>query len=489
MKSGLRQLVLGLVGTLIFSGGVLVDGAPITRKSLAQDIDKIIRLGNLDGTTFGIVITDLDGQRDLYTRHADTALTPASNMKLLTTAAALKMLGPKFVFKTKFSMVGKELVIQGDGDPAVGDPVLLNQINYDVDMFVDHITRALKKQKIGDIDSIVVDDRVFDDQHVHPNWPRRHLDRWYGAAVAGINFNDNCLDVFAAPAARGKKPSVSFQPKHAPVLIDNQAKSGSNNALQISRRGNTNRILLRGTVRHQLVKPESVPIHDPSMYFGGTIQRSLKAAGVTVKGVRRAGREEIVKDGRPVFILETTLGTVLHRTNRDSMNNFAEALLKRIGHELTHKPGSWKNGAAAVRRFLITVLGTDTAQVIIDDGSGLSPNNRVSPRAIIRLLAHMHGQKNLGGIFMASLAKPSDKRGTLAKRFRGVNLKTKLHAKTGYISGVLALSGYMRHHDRTYAFSMIANKGRIYNARKAMDKIIVKLDKYVASQTPRKIGG
>jgi D-alanyl-D-alanine carboxypeptidase/D-alanyl-D-alanine-endopeptidase (penicillin-binding protein 4) len=140
---------------------------------------------------------------------------------------------------------------------------------------------------------------------------------------------------------------------------------------------------------------------------------------------------------------ETSLADVMRRCNVDSYNLYAECLIKRLGHEVTHTSGSWANGSAVVRMVLAEHLGAKAGQSMsVADGSGMSRQNKLTPMLLAEWLAAMIKDPATGDRFMASLAEAGDE-GTLARRFRGPALSNTVRAKTGYLSGVSAISGYV----------------------------------------------
>ncbi|HEY4328950.1 MAG TPA: D-alanyl-D-alanine carboxypeptidase/D-alanyl-D-alanine-endopeptidase, partial [Phycisphaerae bacterium] len=160
-------------------------------------------------------------------------------------------------------------------------------------------------------------------------------------------------------------------------------------------------------------------------------------------------------NGALMGLHETPILSVIERANTNSLNMMAECLCKRLGFEATGKPGSWQSGTAAVEAYAASV-GVKSEWVSLDDGSGLSNKNRVAARAFTTVLAHVaaHGD---GEKFMDTLAIPGDE-GTLEKRFKGMGVAGHVHAKTGHISGVSTLSGYILAGNRRFAFSILVNK-------------------------------
>ena len=167
---------------------------------------------------------------------------------------------------------------------------------------------------------------------------------------------------------------------------------------------------------------------------------------------------------QPLHTLQTTLAGVIDRTNQDSQNMFAEALFKRMGHHLTGEPGSFTDGAAAVRLFLRDRISkrTGLAGVAVADGSGMSRHNRVTARVFVELLTELHADPTLGPLFAASLARGGES-GTLRRHRDALrDLNAKVYAKSGYLGAsanyASTLTGYLvAPNGRAYAFSFLFN--------------------------------
>ncbi len=482
-----------------FSIAHLIVLLALTTAAQAQNLqlqaEAALRSTKLGKAGLGMLFTDLTSGEDLITYQADTPFIPASNLKLLTTAAALSRLGKDFVFQTQLRQYDDQLIVTGSGDPAFLDPVILEEFGLDVEKVIDQWVHAVHNTGVKRFSRIVVNDRIFDQQFVHPNWPRNQLQNWYCAQVAGINFNDNCLDFYASPSSPGKRPRVRLVPDGAAVEIENGATSGGKKGLILSRKPGGNTLLVEGQLNYTMTSPSFVTIHDPPMSFAGLLKNRLHRAGIEVDSIRRAEPDEQLPAGRLLASVDTPLPTVLVRTNRDSQNLFAECLLKRLGHQVTGRPGNWPDGIAAVKTFLAQALGTSVSEsVVLDDGSGMSRHNRVAPRAFIRVMEHMHRDAALGPVYRDSLAEPGEK-GTLRNRFRNGELAGQLYAKSGYINGTISLSGYLVSGPHTVAFSMLlnnyANGGS--DAKAMMEKIILAVDRHYAKKngkpTQQEIGG
>ena len=459
-------------------------------RSLQSNMEAVVRSANVGQAKVAFHVVDLADGLAVAELHSDEPMLPASNMKLVTTAAALMIFDDDFTFKTQMQWYDGKLIIVGEGDPAFGDPRILGAMGMNIEDLLARWVSVVKKAGITNIDSIVIDDRAFDSQHVHPNWPEDQLERWYCAPVTGLNFNDNCLDIYVRPSSPGLSQIIQTRPIDAPVILTNLTKAGSKNAIWPERQMGTNRITVRGTVRHAYKAPIYVTLHDPPMVFGNTLRDRLKKAGIEVGNVRRIDEQETFDEARLLAEVKTPLAEIIKRCNMDSQNLFAESLIKRIGRQATGDPGSWTNGAAAIRMFLSKLLGPDASAIVIDDGSGLSRRNRVTASLLAGLLFEMNAAEaerdddlpTPGDILRQSLPV-AGKTGTLARRFRTPALKATVHAKSGYIKHTLALSGYIQNENSQYAFSILLNDYTkpVYKGHQLIEQLVHAIDDYMYS--------
>lgn len=410
----------------------------------------------LGEATVGVVLYDPEARTVLASINEHASLIPASNMKLFTAGVALTVLGPDFAFETTLELIPPEpdaepdepaylprLLVRGSGDPAFADPELLQAMQMTIQEFLGVWTDAAIASGAPAFGEIIVDARIFDGELVHESWPREQLNKWYCAGVSGMNFHTNVLHVYCRPDAAGQPPLVTVEPPAPGVRISNRAKSvrrGQQTAWA-ARRHDTNEITLYGNVRHASA-PIKVTVHDAAAFFGRVLQEELEKRDVPVAGVRLARPTETFDSTTVLHRVRSPMSVVLERVNTDSHNLYAEALIKRVGHELTGTPGSWSNGGAIMRMEIQQRLieAADNA-VSVADGSGMSRDNRVTPLAVAEWLAAIARDASIEPAFTQSLATPGG--GTLERRFRGVELFGSLHAKSGYLRGVSALSGYL----------------------------------------------
>ncbi|HZW10324.1 MAG TPA: D-alanyl-D-alanine carboxypeptidase/D-alanyl-D-alanine-endopeptidase, partial [Phycisphaerales bacterium] len=473
-------------------------------QDLSRRVERAIAAADVGASRVGVSVRDVSTGQVLVSRDADSGYIPASNMKLLTTGAAIAVLGPDFVFRTEVAVDGRRVIVRGSGDPALADPEVLRNTEprMTVEDFLDTITSAVAKKLPGGCDEIIIDDRVFDREFVHPTWDPNDLNKWYAPEVAGLNFHGNLLAIFASPAPEGPGSAarVSFQPQASWIGVSNRTRTVAegSNTYWPTREPDANRFTLFGDVRTTSPVPQNTPTHNNPLLFGQLLADRLMKRGIPVAGagaagvsppaaVRLAAAGETLPDGQLVAVVTTPIQEVLNRCNTDSINMYAEALLKRIGHEVTREPGSWANGASVIRMVLEERLGSRAAaSTIIADGSGLSHSNVVSAGTLTALLEDVATDSRLRDPYLLSLATPG--RGTFTRRFRDLELTNQVAGKSGTLTGVRTLSGYVvSDSGRELAFSVLINdvpSSKGPNASKMAERIVGEIDAWLAERAP-----
>jgi serine-type D-Ala-D-Ala carboxypeptidase/endopeptidase (penicillin-binding protein 4) len=494
-----RLIICGLVAC-----AALLAAAPASRADLKAQIDPILTDKLLHKGLVGVEIIRLGDKpaddETVYARNASEPLVPASNLKLVTTAAALDKLGPKFRFQTVLALLPDgNVVIIGDGDPSLGDAEYLKKAGWRSDTLFERWAVTLKENhNVRLVKDVIVDDSVFDGEFLHPRWPADQVHKRYVPEVGGLNLNVNCVDFLVQASGAGRLVSYTMDPPNGYVSVKNTCVAGNENKIWLSRKAGTNEIILRGESRGSTQVPVSVTIHDPPV-FAATVFAEM----LSLKGVQRSGavkrehgyRQRRLRDGdegagwRVIDAYETPLTTILARANKDSMNLYAEALCKRLGYESgketagAREPGSWANGTAAVADFLRRA-GVDEKEFALDDGCGLSKHNVISPNALARVLAHeYHGKARDAYMNSLSIAGVD---GTLEDRFRSSDLRDlrgRVVGKSGYINGVRTLSGFLKSKDgHAYAFSIMMNRIPDDPTVKVLqEKIVRAVDNHAAS--------
>lgn len=435
-------------------------------QELQGKLERLLNESRLSPSTVGVIVSDPATGRTLASEKATNRFIPASNMKLFTTGAALHVLGPDFQFETTLATLPAsepgakpDLLVIASGDPAFADPVLLEEMGLSIEQFLTIWVDAVRATGVKNFGNIVLDTRIFDEEFVHPSWPVEQLNKWYCAEVSGLNFYTNVVEVFTRPTRERESPTFTVQPESPDIRIRNQARSvgSGQQTVWAARAHGTNNIVLRGDVRW-VGSPIKVTIHNNAQHFASVLRDRLSDAGISVDGIRSVGISDNLSTRTDLHIVRTPLDVVLQRTNEDSQNLYAEALLKRIGHEITGQPGSWANGGTVMRMLVQERLQRSPASaVVVADGSGMSRSNAVTPQAISEWLISFANDPLLAEPFTRSLATPGS--GTLRTRLQNAQLDHGVYAKSGYLNGVHALSGYIVDEEsgRRVVFSVLIN--------------------------------
>jgi D-alanyl-D-alanine carboxypeptidase/D-alanyl-D-alanine-endopeptidase (penicillin-binding protein 4) len=434
---------------------------------------EVLRLGDKAGDSVA-----------LFKHDSDIPLMPASNLKLVTTSAALEKLGPNFKFRTVLAKRGNDLILIGDGDPTFGDGEAMRRVGWDITTVYKQWIDLLKKQNVSSIGSVYIDDSVFDQTFYHPNWDPKERLKEYRAEVSGMNLNLNLLDFYVRVTSPGQAVEYSMDPPTHYASVVNQCITGADKGAWLSRDPESNNLTLRGEAGRDSVDPVSVPVHDPPLFAACVFAEMCKASGIAVNGKvarDRTIRANLGKDEKlqTLAVYETPIENVMARANKDSVNLYAECLCKRLGAATTGQSGTWESGVAATKEFLTKSVGVSEDEFTLDDGCGLSRKNGVSANVFCRVLEHDWYGPNRD-TFVSTLAIGGVDGKTLKKRFTD-DLRGRVFAKTGFIRGVSTLSGFLKAQDGTMlAFSVLINDVGSGDAHTLQDRIVKAIDKNAA---------
>jgi serine-type D-Ala-D-Ala carboxypeptidase/endopeptidase (penicillin-binding protein 4) len=471
MKIKLKNLIIiiGLGFCLITS----VDA------ELTEKINNI--LNSQKNVQFSVHIVKADTGKTIYEHNKDKPLTPASNMKIITTAVALKTLGPDYTFKTQVGLCGDALVVIGSGDPLLGDKDTDAKYNRKPGWIFDDIIAKLKINGITSIQDIIIDTTIFDNQPTHPNWPKEQLNQWYACEVSGLNYNDNCIDIIAKNV--DGKIQILLDPQTEYLKITNMVKpvKTGKTAIGAYRTEEYNKLILKGTCKTQ-EGPFTVAIEKPAGFFGFILAENLTKAGIVTKG--QLFEKSLPSDCsfKPIADYNTPIADCIARCNKDSFGLAAEALLKTMAAKSNpnHKNGGWEQGRQVIKNYLLQ-LGLNKDMFFIDDASGLSKNNKLSANVITTVLLDVYNSENRK-LYKDSLAVGGID-GTARKYFKEEKYKDKIFGKTGYISGVKSFSGICTAADGDYIFSIITNNAN-GKTRQAINDIVQAIIDSTPATTP-----
>jgi D-alanyl-D-alanine carboxypeptidase/D-alanyl-D-alanine-endopeptidase (penicillin-binding protein 4) len=409
-----------------------------------------------DKIHFGIRILEARTGRTVYSHNAKTPLIPASNMKIVTSAAALHYLGADYEYTTKVGLAGRTLVVIGSGDPLLGDPSLDQALGRSEGWLFDDLASALKNARVEALDNVIVDSTVFDDERVHPSWPEAELNRDYSCEVCGINYSGNAISMKVT--RQGNHVSIEIDPKTSFVTIRNQVRpitsgSGAVGAYRIP--GQPNVLAVKGKCRIQQ-GPFNVAIEKPAAFLGYLVAEQLGVRGIGCTGDLLEMAFVPDETYRPLASYKTPLVQCLKRCNTDSFNLAAECLAKTIAAKANGgRNGSWSLARERIGRYL-KGLGLEPGEFVLDDASGLSRENRLSAGVLSTVLYSVYTSANWS-IYEDTFAVGGVK-GTIEDDFRQTPYKGRILGKTGYINRVRAFSGICKTDQGDYLFSILANE-------------------------------
>jgi serine-type D-Ala-D-Ala carboxypeptidase/endopeptidase (penicillin-binding protein 4) len=443
--------------------------APDRAAELRARLDRIVDSSEFEDAVWGIKIISLDRNEILYERNSRRLMMPASNMKIVTGAAALMHLGADFRYETAIQTDGHivngrlegNLIVFGSGDPTISSRM---QNGSALTVFRDWADE-LRAQGIRRIDgSIIGVDAHFDDQRIGHGWPANASNSPYAAEVSALQFNDNVIAVHIRPSRKGRMASVSLVPPTRYLRVQNRVitRSGHANRFVAYRPENSNTIVLRGRIgTRDRGDVRYLTVHEPAGYFAAVLRETLEKKGIRSLGSRQATKEEAyaIKNNPDMYRVllrysSPPLSVIVTEMMKSSHNLIADSLAKTIS-AADGDEGSFNDAQKAIRQTL-TPFEIHPEDLILEDGSGLSSYNFVTPRLLAQILAGM-SQGNLFQYCYDSFPIAGID-GTLRNRMIGTSAEGNVRGKTGYIGSVRSLSGYVTTKDREHlAFAMIVN--------------------------------
>jgi PBP4 family serine-type D-alanyl-D-alanine carboxypeptidase len=452
-----RRILPALSFTLFLSGCAAwsqLAAGPEDR--LNEQVATRLRDPRLAGCHVGLAVYSLDRRQWLCEIDADRRFVPASNVKLVTAAAALQTMGPAFRTRTEVRFAGTRhqgawtgvLTLAGGGDPLLA--------TSDLDALVQGLKSAGMRRFAG---NVVADDGRFDSVRKGPGWMWDDAGTDDGPPISALTLNLAHLDLAIRPASLGQPLVVRPEPFTGYGTVENRSRTAaSGEPLDAVCRPVNGRdvITVSGCLAPgAAAQKQTVTITDPPLYAATQFAEAIGRAGIpsriSVGGTPAAGTVVASHDSAP-------LPDIIRAQQKESVNLIAEILLKHIGGARGGSPGTSAKGIAAEQAFL-TQVGWQPETYRLVDGSGLSRYNLLSPRQLTQLLAYMDAQPATAAAYRSALPVAAVD-GTLAKRFQALRDSRRLIAKTGTLSGVVALSGYVETVAKErLAFSMLINGG------------------------------
>jgi D-alanyl-D-alanine carboxypeptidase/D-alanyl-D-alanine-endopeptidase (penicillin-binding protein 4) len=443
---------------LALAGGV----APLSAQSLAKRLDRLLDAPPFDRHHWGVVVLDATGKL-LYGRNGTRLFAPASNTKLFVSAVATALLSPDLTVTTSVYAAGPlrdgivqgDLVLYGRGDPTMSrrcfdsDTARAGACEADPLRRFRDLAAQLRARGVRTVNGdLVGDGSYFEPLLVQGTWEHDDLAWWYAAPVSGLAFNDNSLDLRWGPGPEAGAPGrLELSPDFGDITLENRTVTAASDSggLDVGQEGPL-ALWAGGTIPlNGRVRTSYVALADPNRLAASALRQALAETGIAVRGATASTTDSL----RYAWArLQPALAEDTSRPLREwlvpilgpSQNLFAEMLLKQLGRRLGGE-GSWRTALAVERRFLIDSVGMDSTQFSLRDGSGLSHINVASPLVLAKLLLWLRGRPNFA---MFERALPvAGRSGTLRTRLAGTLVEGRVQAKTGTISRVNALSGFV----------------------------------------------
>ncbi len=392
--------------------------------------------GARENGKLGVVVKSLRSGQTIFEHNPERMFIPASNEKIITSVAALSLLGKDYRFKTEFYSGGEisngvlhgGLYIKGYGDPTLSDA----NIGYLV-YKLKHL--GVKQIKGG----IIVDDEYFSKIRRPRGWKQEWKDDFYSPPISALSLNYNVLEITVSGTGLGKNPAVMIHPKGSNIKIINRAVTSKKKSVLTTSWQGSNSLILDGRIRPRGNIVLKIPVSDPAIFAGGVIKGAIEAGGIAVEGQVEHGTVPRWANSFYTHHSEP-LNLVVTEYNKNSVNVIGENLMKTMGAKFKGAPGTWTKGSQVISEFL-NQAGIEDGYTVVD-GSGLSLLNRVSPDTLTRILSYAYNNHLISSEFMISLPVAGVD-GTLRKRFKKTAVQGRVMAKTGYLRNVRALSGFI----------------------------------------------
>jgi len=419
----------------------------------------------------GICVLDMTSLRMITNLNAQQCMEPASVVKLITTSAALEILGSDHRFETRIEYTGfivngildGDLWIRGGGDPSLGS----QHVDGNPEAFMEEWVQAVKSAGIRMVNGrILADATLFDDEPVSPYWLWEDIGNYYAAGIFGIAVFDNSYQLTLRSAGSGSQPEiVSIKPALPELKFENHliaAKSNKDSAYIYGAPYQWERSLF-GTIpenRQSFVIKGDLP--DPPYYLAGYFRTALEEAGVKVNG-KAVSLKPLAKEALDV----TDTSKILHKTysvplsqmirfiHVKSDNLYTEYLLRHLSLTASNKPASARAGIQVVKNFW-KQKGLDVSALFLSDACGLSPNDRVSPELLAQILRYMSVKSKNASVFESSFPL-AGKEGSVSGFLRGTILEGKLRLKSGSAQSVTSYAGYYEQNSKSYVVVLLVN--------------------------------
>ncbi|MGD0709925.1 MAG: D-alanyl-D-alanine carboxypeptidase/D-alanyl-D-alanine-endopeptidase [Bacteroidales bacterium] len=462
---------------------------------LKNEVTKFSKDASLKNAKWGICVITADSNKTVCALNDSLELTPASTMKAINTAAALSLLGKDYTFKTYLFYSGKidsagtlhgNIYIKGGGDPTLGSPRIDSM--SDMPNILQLWTKLIKKQGIKKIDGAIVGDAdVFDDTIVPPSWVYGDLGNYYGAGASGLTFHENVFRI-VVKSGKGYLDSarvVQIDPPIPYITIKNKIYTSTYYAAEdtwvYGGPYDNTRVITGSIPKTKLEYSMRASLPDASYFCAYYLTKTLSDSGIAVSDSATTYRilkskGKTINGTLTVFYSRQSppLDTIIYYTDQHSINTYAEDILKILAYEKTGV-GSTSNGVQLVKQFWKD-KGVDLTGFVMKDGSGLSPDDKVSPRQLAEIM-RAYLKDSMFPVFYNALPV-AGRSGTIEKIFKGTIAENNLHAKSGYMIGLRSYTGYVYNKkNKLLTFGIIVNShtASADEMRSMLEKIMVRI--------------
>lgn len=425
----------------------------------------------------GICVKDAAGNI-LHSLNAKQLLTPASTMKVITTASALEILGGNFRYRTHLEIARGDtatLIVRGVGDPTLGSEYAPNEIKNFLPTWVEAVRKLNVKKPLR----IVVDDSAFGYEGIPAQWTWQNLGNYYAPGSYGISLYDNTFRMYFNTQRTDTLPVITRTVPHIPELQFHNYltfnTSGVDNVYIYGMPLDNERRLYGNIPSGKTSFSVRGNIPDPAMLLASELAKYLRRDGINVVHYTTSRLVKTIPGGARFYTHSSpTLTNIIRQINERSNNHYAECLLRTIATQGKHNTSALRDGLKSVSH-LWKDKQLNTKQLTMYDGSGLSPMNAVTPEYLVDVLLAMNKGNN-ANTFLLSLPL-AGKEGTVSEMLKNSRLVGRIRMKSGSISGVQCYTGYYQHAGETYAFSVMVNRftGTRSEARKAIEKLLLSI--------------
>lgn len=417
---------------------------------------------DLQHASYSFCIMDAASGKVVKEYNSELALIPASTLKIVTTSAALGILGKDFTYKTDFKFSSDNsntLVIEGKGDPSFNSSYF-----YDSDsVFYKPIINKLKSKKIQAINSVYVNTNYFDNK-IPSSWIWGDIGNYFGAGATSLSYKDNKFSLFYNSKELNTKATlIKIKPDYFSnkITVDSDILAfGSGDEAYVYGDPNSYKRLVSGSIPPNKTNYEvEAQMPEPHEFFKYEFETVLKQNNIVINGKKNNETvpEELAKNVLTVYThISPKLEKLVYYTNVKSDNHYAESLLNTVGAIKSGKQGNTANGIEAVTNFW-KERGIDVSGLHMVDGSGLSRANTITTKIQAGILSKIYRDSSLYKPFNASLPI-AGKNGSMVSLCKGTFAENNLRAKTGYINRARGYCGYVKTKSgKELAFSVLFN--------------------------------